>query len=273
MIDIEKIDNELYGAIYALPMVDNKRKIWNRIKKNSDILREAVEVRRNKWDNGDILKGITIADTMLRDANGCDPIAYIKLIDSIYSNVDIARIVLDGASNGGDSFLLMSLNNHNIILSDEQKEFAVKEAMNKLGTIKHKELNDNYFSYLLMSLSSTQAHGVGAYDIRYSIVRNSNWDINEKKKLVKDFWYSDVEYKNVLNEWEWDIINSLICFRDDIEVFDIDELYTYSYDDLLGIYNDKGFVDGIWSDISFCKMMQNLRPIKIDENNKFLILS
>ena len=69
---------------------------------------------------------------MLRDYQNVDEIAYNNLIKTIYTNTDIARIVINGASNGGYSFLLMSLWNENIKLTKQQKSFAVKEAMNKL---------------------------------------------------------------------------------------------------------------------------------------------
>ena len=62
---------------------------------------------------------------------------YDKLVKSIYNNKDIARIVLDGYSNGGFSFLLMSLWNPTLKLTEEQKQFAVSEAMNKIGTVKY----------------------------------------------------------------------------------------------------------------------------------------
>lgn len=71
---------------------------------------------------------------MLMNYNFVDEVAYKKLISSIYTNKDIARIVINGASNGGYSFLLMSLWNHNLKLTEEQKAFAVNEAMNKIGT-------------------------------------------------------------------------------------------------------------------------------------------
>ena len=43
------------------------------------------------------------------------------MIENIYSNTDIARIVVDGYANGGFSFLLMSLWNHNLKLTEEQQ--------------------------------------------------------------------------------------------------------------------------------------------------------
>ena len=152
-------------------------------------------------------------------------VAYNNLINSIYTNTDIARIVMDGAANGGYSFLLMSLWNHNLKLTEEQKAFAVNEAMNKIGTARWQQseeefskklddmgINDDnttfinidgcinpigqksgaqYMNYMFSTLSTTQAHGTGEFDIRYHILRNPNWSLDEKQKLIMDFWYDD----------------------------------------------------------------------------------
>ena len=139
MVDIEKFDDELYLAAYGLPRVGNYEDIWNNIKSNPEILREAVKVRRDKHDQRDLVKGLAIAEAVLIDYESVDKVAYNNLIKNIYSNTDIARIVINGASNGGYSFLLMSLWNPNLKLNDDQKAFAVNEAMNKIGTTRWKE--------------------------------------------------------------------------------------------------------------------------------------
>ena len=114
MLEIEKIDDKLYRAMYGLPKIGDAHIIWEAIKSKPEILREAVKIKRNKWDNGDIVNGLTICDAMLTDFGDVDQVAYNELIQNIYTNTDIARIVIDGASNGGNSYLLMSLWNNNI---------------------------------------------------------------------------------------------------------------------------------------------------------------
>lgn len=292
MIDIDKLDNELYKSIYNRPRGINYNEIWDRIKNNSQILKEAVQVRRDRFDENDIVKGLAICNAMLIDYESVDNEAYNNLVNSIYTNTDIARIVVDGASNGGFSFLLMSLWNHNLKLTEEQKEFAVNEAMNKIGTIRWKQSeekleekldsmginNDNtvliniggclnpighksgvqYINYMFSALDKTQAHGIGEFDIRYHILRNPNWSLDEKKKLIMDFWYNDEEYDEYLEQWEWAVINDSANFKD--EVLEKSDLYEYSYDMLLKFYEDKETTDKIWEEIQFCKQMHQLRP-------------
>lgn len=134
MVDIEKLDDILYKSIKGIPRVGDYNEIWSRIKSNPEVLREAVQVKRDKFDEHDVVNGTTICNSMLTDYNSVDEVAYNKLINSIYTNTDIARIVINGAANGGYSFLLMSLWNYNLKLTEKQKTFAVNEAMNKIGT-------------------------------------------------------------------------------------------------------------------------------------------
>lgn len=295
MVDIEKFDDELYLAAYGLPRVGNYEDIWNNIKSNPEILREAVKVRRDKHDQRDLVKGLAIAEAVLIDYESVDKVAYNDLIKNIYSNTDIARIVINGASNGGYSFLLMSLWNPNLKLNDDQKAFAVNEAMNKIGTTRWKERkeifsksldamgvsDDNtafididgsinpigektgteYFNYLVSSCSDVQAHGIGVFDIRYCILKNPNWNLAEKQKLIMDFWYDYEEYDEHLEEWEWNIVNDTANYKNEIlPLISKDELYEYTYDMLLNIYGNKKKADRIWEEIQFCKQMHELRP-------------
>lgn len=299
-MNIEKIDNELYASIYGKPIKGNFEDIWNRIKNDKEILREAVKVAKDKFNERDIVKGLTICDMMLTDYNEVDKEAYNTLIESVYSNEDIARIVMRGASNGGFSYLLLALFNHDVVLTQTQKDFAVNEAMNKIGTTRYLEYRENYLkklddmnitdndetlldidgsinpvgkrtasiymSYLFDSMDRRQAHGTGDFDIRYHILRNPNWTKDEKQKLVMDFWYSDKEYKECLNQWEWGIVNDEANYKGGIvPLFPIEYLYDVTYEGLLKFYQDKETTDRIWQEIKFCELMRELRPPKYEE--------
>ena len=295
MVDIEKLDDILYNTIYGIPRTGDYNKIWSKIKSNPEILRKSVQVERDKFDVRDIVKGLTICESMLIDYNSIDEVAYNNLINSIYTNTDIARIVIDGFSNGGYSFLLMSLWNHNLKLTEEQKAFAVNEAMNKIGTtcwqqskeafskkLDNNGINDDnttfinidgcinpigqksglqYMNYMFSTLSSTQAHGTGEFDIRYYILRNPNWSLEEKQKLIMAFWCDDETYDEYLGQWEWSIINDSANFKGNL-VSQLEKLnlYEYSYEMLLKFYGDKETTDRIWNEIQFCKQMHQLRP-------------
>lgn len=290
-----KLDDELYKAIYIDKDSSKVSKIWNEIKQDINILKEAITPCKDKFNQYDTVKGITICEKILYDYKNINSEVYQKLINIIYSNKDIARTVINGASNGGYSYLLISLFNFDLKLTEEQKAFAVDEAMNKFGTTRwdniqtnfSKKLDDmgindestvymkfgnsvnpvgektgaKYMNYMLTSLGREQAHGIGEFDIRYHILRNPNWTEEEKQKLIMDFWASDNSYDNCLEQWEWSIVNDDANFKYNlISPMDPSMLYEYTYNGLLQFYGDKETTDRIWDEIQFCKQMHQLRP-------------
>ena len=295
MEKFRKIEDKLYYSKYCDKKNGNSNEIWNSIKNNKEILEWAIKPRKDKFGKIDLVNGLAICENMLIDYSNVDSELYQKLIKLIYSNKQIARIVLDGYGNGGYSYLLMSLWNSSLTLTDEQKAFAVDEAMNKIGTVRYEIIMDEYskqldekgitdeqtiyidfgsfinpigakagnmyIANLFSSLSDSQAHGLGDFDIRYWILRNPNWSLEEKQKLVIDFWPNDEDYDESLEQWEWGIVNDYANYNEKLmPLFDKDKLYEYSYDILLNYYGNKETTDRIWEEIQFCKQMHQLRP-------------
>jgi len=296
MVDYKKIDEDFQIAKYGLPRRGNHEEMWNSIKNNTELLKWAIQVTKDKFGERDIVNGLAICDSMLVDYESVDMDIYQELINTIYSNKQVARIVLDGPSNGGYSFLLMSLWNRSLVLTPEQRAFALDEAMNKIGTKRYYEEREKrslqldeagitdetvtvididgcknpiglktyheYFDYTFNMLSDTQAHGMGVFDIRYAILTNPNWSIEEKNQLLYEFYPDDEVYDEVLEEWEWGIINEPVNFKDEmVSQLDKSELYEYSYEDLLKFYDgNKDVTEEIYTEIQFCRMMHMLRP-------------
>lgn len=293
MKKIDVLENELYGCIYTIPRLKNYDKIWSKISSDKEILKEAIVITRDKFDERDTVVAPTICDSILFNHEEVDRDIYETLVKAIYSNRDIARTVMDGASNGGNSFLLMTLWNQNLKLTEEQKAFAVDEAMNKIGTVRYQNNRDEYnkalknkgindkmtinipdtnipigletyymrINYLASLLSTTQAHGKGEFDIRFWILRNSNWSTSEKEKLVHDFWYDEEDFKSCLVEWESAIINDPVNFKDSEFLFETFDIYECTYQTLLEFYKDKETAERIWDEIEFCKTMRKLREV------------
>lgn len=222
MEQMKELENQFYKARYGLPKEGNEIAIWEEIKKSPEVLREAVKIKRNKWDNGDIVSGLTICDAILRDYESVDQEAYRELIQSIYTNLDIARIAMKGDCRESTFFLLMSLWNPNLKLTQEQKDFAIADTMN-----------------------SAQVHGIGSFDIRYLILRNANWTLEEKQKLIMDFWDSDKVYDECVEDWELNIVNDPANYKGKpLPPFDRYELFNeWSYEMLLEYYGNKETAD------------------------------
>ncbi len=106
MVNIDMIDKELYNSIYVSPRIGDYKEVWSRIKNNKEVLRGAIQITKDKFGERDTVKGLSIAEFMLLDYENVDSNIYQNLINTIYSNTDIARIVLDGASNGGEFFFI-----------------------------------------------------------------------------------------------------------------------------------------------------------------------
>lgn len=300
---LKDLEEQLYIACHGLPKKGNPEEIWENIKKEPEVLTEAIQLRKDKFGEKDLFKGTTIAEALLVDYQNTDKEIYQKIINTIYSNTDIARLGF-GPINGRTTFLIMSLWNHDLKLTEEQKNFAVAEAMNKRGTVKQnnedlayeQKLDENgitdditstielggsvnpiglkaksiYMNHLFASMSETQAHGSGAFDIRYQILRNPNWTIEEKQKLIMDFWYNDEEYDEVVEEWEWGVVNDEANYKGEpLPPFDRYDLFNeYTYDMLLNYYGNKKTADRIWDEIMFCKQMHELRPQQWEKEYK-----
>ena len=176
---ISEIDSVIYKTEYIDKDYKKLKNIWNKVKKDEQLLLLASDVVKDKLNERDMFASNCIVELMLRFPNQVNRGIYEEVVNKIYNNEDLSRIVLDGASNGGYSLLLYTLNNSKLKLTKEQKEFAYEEAMNQPYTKRTKDYN------VIYSLSTKTCHGVFPYDIRYYILGNTNWSEEEKQELVK----------------------------------------------------------------------------------------
>lgn len=244
MTDSKKIEGELYIATYGSSKerdFSKRNQIWKEIKDNKELLLDAIQVIRNRWNDGDTLKSLAISEAILTFAVTEDKAPdeiYKKLAEEVFSNKDIARIALTapGFGDQGNSFLLICLWKEDFHLTEVQKQFVVSEAKEKA--------NNNI------------THGYGEYDIRYYILRNQNWTEEEKSRLIMDFYPRQEEYENMLDAWEWGIVNGCVGYG---LILDKSELYEYSYDQIHELYQNQEVADSLWSEIEFCRQMHKLR--------------
>ncbi len=239
MENLKTLDYQLYYAFHGNLSPREIQTLWNEIKSKKEILQEACEVVENKWHEK-TLKSNLIADTILDDYEHVDQEVYQQLVNTVYQYQDIARCVAD-RERTESSLLVKTLWNPQLRLTDKQKEFALKEAM---------------------EAKRIQIHGSSTFDIHYQILRNPNWSIWEKQKLVMDFWDKDEDYDERLEDWEWDVTNDRANYQgNNFPPFDKYELFNvYTYDMLSKIHQDKATTDRIWEEMEFCKLMHILRP-------------
>ncbi|MDD2207890.1 MAG: hypothetical protein PHG03_05325 [Bacilli bacterium] len=303
--EIKKLDNELYRLRYHAKDYKKHEELWDSIKGNRKLLEVASRVVKNKFGEKDTFLATAIVECMLIDyeiyENGnpdqlnffnetcVDMSLYQELVNKIYTNNDLARIVLDGYSNGGYSFLLYTLFNDNLDLTDEQKTFALEEAMHKVGTKKHsKQMDDyeqqleekgitddltviapeigpigaktwnRYMAGMFASMNTNQAHGKGEFDIRYHILKNHNF-ADKMPQLVYDFFVDDENYDFIVDYWEWDIVNLCRREEDDEPIIYVDEILFISNAEIYARLPHEQ-VNKIISEINFIKRLHEIRP-------------
>ena len=106
MESFERIENDFYISKYGLPRIGDSEEMWKKIKENKELLQWSIKKSKNKFGE-DTVNGLSICDGILIDYENVDEDIYTELVNLIYSNTQVARIVLDGFSNGGFSFLLI----------------------------------------------------------------------------------------------------------------------------------------------------------------------
>lgn len=149
---------------------------------------------------------------------------YEELIKLIYSDLNISRLTIN-LKNYQNSFSLLTLSliNNKLKLTEEQKLFIEKEALS----------------------SDTASHKNNGYDLRYFILRNKNWDVEEKVNLINKF-YDKITIKEKLIEWK----NAID--KRTIKKLNLEELFNLPYDDYYCLLKDTDTSEDVWLDVRAC---------------------
>lgn len=218
---------------------DEYRKIWNKIKNENEILEEGTRV--TKQANRNDLVCPAIVEAILLNYDSVDQEIYQRLIHTIYQNQNIAKNNLFGDKanlSANPTFLQLTLMNPNLELTKQQKRFAESEAMLQYGTN--------------LALENQMGnHGLLPFDIRYQILRNQNWSIEEKADLVYQF-YNDELWDAVLCQWETATI------------------YDNPSEESLGLYQNRKKEEVIQEEIRVCQLFYQMRPqsCELPEQNR-----
>lgn len=252
--DLRGLINEIDTLIYKTEYIDKDyiklKDIWNKIKRDEQLLLLATEVVKDKFNERDVFVSNTIVELILRYPNQVNKGIYEEVVNKIYENEDLSRIVLDGASNGGYSFLLYTLNNNKLNLTNKQKEFAYDEAMNQPFTERTKEYGAFY------SLDVKTCHGIFPYDIRYYILGNNNWKDNEKQRLVREFYSNELQYASFIDQIE----NNIQNMYDSVNVYvPIDELLYFDDNKIKELVKNKQVRNDIIEETKLVSKIKILR--------------
>lgn len=235
MVEIEKYKDDF--------RLDNIS--WEEIRENASLLLAAMELEEGRED-GFAVKEPEVCAHILKDYDNVDKNVYSRLINLIYSNEKVANSLLY-YENEKYSFLYMSLLNRLFGLTEMQKAYAVQEA-------KYNRMN----------------HGGRVCDIRYQILKNPNWEKDEKKKLIYDFYEDEYDFMLHVDEFERNVLRHPANFQNSIvSLMQQDRLYDYSLPDLEKMYQNSDVAKEVFDEINFCRMLHQVRPITLRKNNSF----
>ena len=101
-------------------------------------------------------------------------------------------------------------------LSEKQKKFAVTCALNIVGTQKHveekakTEKRANFYiangrvrnsALTRINFDKRFKKSAGAHDLRYLVLKNPNWTMEQKSSLIEQFWANDFDYDEAFDNW------------------------------------------------------------------------
>ena len=233
----------LFEKIYLSKNKKQKEKIWNKIKYKTNILEYAIQINDKQF------RANIIAYKILTDKSFWNTDLYKKIIDKIFLYNELAKTKINGYS-----FLILALENENLKLTKEQKKFLIFEAENCPHTEKYYNEKRN---------DETNMHGYGFRDLRYKILKNISFTIQEKTNLFM-FFYKDDEIKlDILNEFEWEIAKVLGIISEE----DYSSIYHLEENDIKKKIQDEKQVKEILDKITLCKNIYS--KITEDEIQKY----
>ena len=152
--------------------------VWEEIKNDEVILLDAANLVKD--DNATRFKAPIIVNYILNNREEVSPDVFNYVKDNIFLNLNIAR----GEIYNNITYLYQLFSSSNLMLRENEKRFAVGEALNAYK--------------LVNSKMARTIHGIAPYDLKFQILMNPSWSEEEKKKLIYQFYRSDSTYYSAL---------------------------------------------------------------------------
>lgn len=256
---VKEYDTKLYLALYGYPKAGNAQKIWEEIsleQGDKGLLREAIKPIMSK-EGEKMMQAPTICDCILKDFKKIDWTIYQELVDLIYTFPTVARTKAGGTFRKSNSaFLVQTLQNHDLILDEMQKFAAVTEALSMPGSVRP-------FNYETKKQDMSQIYGTTPFDIRYEILMNPNWTIEEKANLIYDFYEKDEDFDRAIHAWEEEIVNTSSFYsQKGFQAMHSKKSYDYSKEELAKYYPDENQKEDMIEKIRMYELFHQMRPQK-----------
>ena len=250
---VDKLDNKLFGLLYIDANYQEAKKLWNSIKSDELLLLAASEVTKDIFNERDIFVGNCIVELILKNPNDVNKGIYEDIVNKIYINDDLSKIVLRGYLSEGCSFLLYTLMNNNLNLTDLQKEKVYNLAMEQFFTEKNQAYGGMFY------LSNKNSFGNFPYDIRYWVLYNNNWTEDEKLQMIYDFYCSEEFYARFLNCLELEMQE---VYKNENVSIDKEDICYMKLEDLNCVIKDENLKNDIVEKTQFIKTLRRFRRPK-----------
>lgn len=256
---VQEYDTKLHLALYGYPKAGNVQRIWKELlleKGDNRLLRQAIKPIMNK--EGEVMvQAPTICDYILKKSKEVDGAIYQELVDWIYTFPTIARTKAGEVfCKSNSSFLVQTLQNHDLALDEMQKFVAVSEALSMPGSI-------SSFDSETKKQDMSEIYGTTPFDIRYEILMNPNWTIEEKANLIYGFYQEDKDFDRAIHAWEEEIINTSSFYsQKGFQVMNLNKLYYYTEEEISKYYPDDEKRKNIKEEIRMYELFHQMRPQK-----------
>lgn len=218
IVDIKRIDDNYYKAKYINQSYYQTKELENILAEIDISLattvitdKALVASEKSLFENKKApkiktLAGPTICEFLLRNPD-IDPVSYGKLVHNIIFYEDIGRLTF-GQNGDAPTFLMKILMNDELCLTDYEKEKIIAEANKISKTKKYVDRKNNlerrHSSKVTKEeydFSEADSHTNCTCDLRYLILMNHNFTLNEKQALVQSFYANDDDFKDAYGAW------------------------------------------------------------------------
>ena len=173
---------------------------WEEIKSDEDTLAVAIKVtKRDENQKATEIFSPIVSSLILLDYDKVEPLIYQTLINIIYNNPTICRLYNPFSNERNYTFLISSLFNENLFLTDNQKKFLLEEALHTNLEIEkifeklkrncmYEYINDEYNHYI---------------NLLKAKIEEQNPHLLSKPTDIRYFIYNHKMFKDLNNDEKW----------------------------------------------------------------------
>lgn len=223
---IDEVKQSLMNLILENNLEPQFNELFNKYKKPEKD-KGKFKIKNHLINEDKVLLNEEFFAYILLDNSSIKPQVYSDLIKLVYSNLTISRLTikLDGYNNLF-SFLTLSLMNKNIKLTKEQKQFVIKEATSK----------------------DTASHVNNGLDIRYFMLQNGSWSLDEKLDIIPKIYDSLTIEQKML-----ELKNNI--HKKTVEKYEVETLFNLIYEDYYCLLKDTDDASKVWDDVHIYQML------------------